>query len=110
MCFSLFRFGPDRLYGCGSPPLDSDYADQRRSRTRTVVASDEKYGGMSRAPIFDRSRPRSHSAAPPDVDHHRLERTPSQRGRYSPPVLAQRLSFIISPLLHVHAVCRLFFK
>uniref|UniRef100_A0A0P6D099 Regulating synaptic membrane exocytosis protein n=1 Tax=Daphnia magna TaxID=35525 RepID=A0A0P6D099_9CRUS len=65
-----------------SPPLDSDYAEQRRSRTRTgtIVASDDKYlrGG---GPILDRSRPRSHSAAPDEIGHDRgrLERTPSQR-------------------------------
>ncbi|XP_046648055.1 regulating synaptic membrane exocytosis protein 2-like isoform X4 [Daphnia pulicaria] len=65
-----------------SPPLDSDYGEQRRSRTRTgtIVASDDKYlrGG---GPILDRSRPRSHSAAPDDIgtDRGRLERTPSQR-------------------------------
>jgi hypothetical protein len=70
-----------------SPPLDSDYAEQRRSRTRTgtIVASDDKYfrGG---GPILDRSRPRSHSAAPDDIgaDRGRLERTPSQRSRSVP--------------------------
>ena len=69
-----------------SPPLDSDYAEQRRSRTRTgtIVASDDKYLSRSGGPILDRSRPRSHSAAPSEIaDRDRLERTPSQRSRFS---------------------------
>lgn len=80
-----------------SPPLDSDYAEQRRSRTRTgtIVASDDKY--LSRGgPILDRSRPRSHSAAPAEIaDRDRLERTPSQRGRYVLPAEFLRIPFLL---------------
>ena len=70
-----------------SPPLDAEYSDQRRSRQRsgTLVASDEmggKYLSRGGGPIFDRSRQRSHSAAPAEIltDRERLERNPGARG------------------------------
>lgn len=68
-----------------SPPLESDYPDNRRSRQRsgTLIPADELGGKYhSRSVILDRSRQRSHSAAPAEIsDHSRLERVPSSRSR-----------------------------